>query len=143
MQKILILLSSAFLIFGLNACGDPVEEELYTLFLVDEKGFSYGGIPYKCDSMRTWERTASNGEFSFYLDESCRFDFLGLNGNYNDGSVFDEIIRIVDYAENGKGGIDYACIAFSGTTYYGDEFFAPYHDGSFEYNADDQCRFYL
>jgi hypothetical protein len=142
MQKILAILGVAVLALGLNGCNGSSDGSLTTLFLVDDQGFSYAGIPYRCDSMRTWERTASNGEFSFYLNESCRFDFLGLNGNLNN-SVFDEIIRIVDYRDNGKGGIAYDCLSFSGSTYYGDEFFSPYRDGSFEYDADDQCTFYL
>lgn len=142
MQKLSLLFSSFFLILGLNSCGNS-HDDLYTLFLVDEKGFSYSGVPYRCDSMRDWERTDFNGEFSFYPNESCTFDFLGLDGNYNDGSVFDDIVRIVDYKEYGKGGIEYDCFNFSSRTYYGDEFFTPYMDGSFEYDSDDQCRFYL
>lgn len=142
MQKIRLILASILMIFGFNACGDS-NDELYTLFLVDEQGFSYAGVPYRCDSMRDWERTPSNGEFSFFTGESCTFDFRGFGGTSNNSSIFDEVVRIVDYQEYGKGGIEYDCLLFSGTTYYGDEFISPYMDGSFEYDADDQCRFFL
>lgn len=137
MNKHIILILSIVAVFGFSGCGSSNdnhhEEELVTLFLVDELGFSYGGIPYKCDSMREWETTLPNGEFTFLPPDNCVFDFYGYNGVYNDR--FDDIIRIVDYTNSGKGDIPYECTSFGvGSTYF---------DGSFEYDANDACVFYL
>jgi len=69
MKKLIALVVSLVAVVGLSGCGggggDNYNDNLTTLFLVDEAGFSYGGIPYKCDSMRDWELTAPNGEFTF------------------------------------------------------------------------------
>ena len=145
MKKYLILIVSIVAIFGLSGCHsdgryyergyDDTSSNMTTLFLVDEQGSSYAGIPYKCDSMIHWETTAPNGEFSFYEPESCEFNFLSLEGNlFNDPRV-DNIVRIVDYTETGKGGIPYECASFGASTTLG--------DGSFEYDIDDMCSFYL
>ena len=138
MKKYLILIVSVVAVFGLSGCGgggsDNPPSNLTTLFLVDDQGFSYGGIPYKCDSMRDWELTAPNGEFTFLQPDNCVFDFDGLTGNYSSNSYNDEIVHIVDYDYNGKGNIPYDCSSFTGSTY---------GDGSFEYDSDDQCVFYL
>ena len=106
---------------------------LTTLFLADEHGYAYGGIPYICDSMRHWDRTAPNGEFSFIEPDTCEFDFNGLDGIYGDS--FDDVVRIVDYRDYGKGGIDYDCASFGVSS--------TYSDGSFDYDQDDVCSFYL
>ena len=140
MKKVVVLSVAMAAIFGLSGCGGggsnaPIDNGLTTLFLVDEQGFSYGGIPYKCDSMLDWSVTPPNGEFSFYQPESCEFDFLGLNGDYNVNPAVDNIVRIVDYTNNGKGGIPYECSSFGASSTFG--------DGSFYYDIDDQCVFHL
>ena len=139
MKKHIILILSVVAVFGFTGCGsssdDHYEDDLVTLFLVDELGYSYGGVPYLCDSMRDWEVTLPNGEFTFLPPDNCEFDFLGLDGNYfNDPSV-DHIIRIVDDLDYGKNGIPYECHSFGAGTTYG--------DGRFDYDIDDQCVFYL
>jgi len=107
--------------------------QLTTLFLADEHGFAYADIPYKCDSMYEWSRTAPNGEFSFVEPDSCVFDFNGLDGVYGDS--FDDIVRIVDDRNDGKSGIPYECSSFGVSS--------TYTDGSFEYDENDACSFYL
>lgn len=104
---------------------------LTTLFLVDEHNFAYADIPYKCDSMYEWSRTAPNGEFSFVEPDSCLFDFNGLNGVYDD--EFDDVVRIVDDRADGKEGIPYECASFGA--------FSTYVDGSFDYDENDVCVF--
>lgn len=148
MHKIIILIASVAVVFGLSGCGSssidhrgnyPVDvtnydgNRLTTLFLVDERGYAYADIPYKCDSMYAWDRTAPNGEFSFIEPDTCEFDFYGLDGVYGDRD--DDIVRIVDYRDGGKGGIEYDCSSFGVSS--------TYSDGSFDYDQDDQCVFYL
>ncbi len=150
MKKNIVLVSLILAIFGLNGCGGggggynepivddvyietPINDNLTTLFLVDEYGYSDGGIPYICDSMIDWDITQPNGEFSFLQPDNCTFDFLGLDGTYGDD--FDQIIRIVDLSDDGKEAIPYECENFGvGSTYI---------DGSFDYDIDDQCVFFL
>jgi hypothetical protein len=139
-MKLVGLIVAVVAVLGLSGCGsssdDHYQDDLVTLFLVDELGYSYGGVPYICDSMRDWEVTLPNGEFTFLPPDNCEFDFLGLDGNlFNDPRV-DDIVRIVDFTDDGKGGIPYECASFSGV----DE---TRFDGSFEYDIDDQCVFYL
>ena len=137
-KKIMALIFSAIAVFGLSACGgggSDAPSNLTTLFLVDEAGFSYGGVPYKCDSMSSWSVTAPNGEFSFLPPDNCEFDFLGLDGNLFGDPRVDDIVRIVDFTDDGKGGIPYECASFGASSTFG--------DGSFEYDIDDQCVFYL
>ena len=147
MKKMILTVGTVLAMLAFNGCSGEgrydstsnVDYENYentnltTLFLVDEQGFAYADVPYKCDSMYTWSRTAPNGEFSFVEPDTCAFDFNGLDGVYGDG--FDEIVRIVDYRDNGKGGIPYEC------SYFGVS--STYSDGSFEYDEDDACSFYL
>jgi len=139
MKKYVVLLVAMVVLFGTSGCGSSGDnhndEEVVTLFLVDERGFSYGGVPYICDSMRDWEVTLPNGEFTFLPPDNCEFDFLGLDGNYFNDPYVDHIIRIVDYRDDGKNGIPYDCYSFGGGTTYG--------DGRFDYDIDDQCVFYL
>ena len=139
MKKYITLIFSIVAVLGLSGCGDKggddVSNNLTTLLLVDHVGNSYGGIPYKCDSMINWELTAPNGEFSFSPPDNCVFDFDRLLGNYFGDPYYYDIVRIVDIGHNGKGGIPYDCASFgAGSTY---------SDGSFEYDIDDQCVFYL
>ena len=141
MKKLIALIVSLVAVVGLSGCGggggsnNNVNDGLTTLFLVDDLGFSYGGIPYRCDSMRDWSVTAPNGEFSFYPPDNCEFDFLGLRGDLFGDPRVDDIVRIVDITNDGKGNIPYECSSFGASTTFG--------DGSFEYDIDDQCVFYL
>ena len=148
-KKLISLLFAGVAVLALSGCGggggssdyyvdpivEPIDDSLTTLFLIDQDGFSYADIPYICDSMSDWDYTASNGEFSFYPGEDCEFDFDGLIGNYYDDTYVDDIVYIVDDLDYGIGGIDYECASFGvGSTY---------DDGSFDYDIDDQCTFYL
>jgi len=136
MKKITLLFAILIALVSLNGCQgsyDYRDDELTTLFLVDERGLSYANIPYKCDSMRSWNQTKNNGEFSFIEPDNCEFDFNGLDGLY--GDQFDDIVRIVDYIDDGKGSIPYDCSSFGASS--------TYSDGSFEYNENDVCTFYL
>ncbi len=138
MKKLILIIASFVAVIGLSGCGgsnDDFNDNLTTLFLVDDRGFSYGGIPYKCDSMRDWSVTRPNGEFSFYPPDNCEFDFLGLEGDYNLNPIVDDIVRIVDFTDDGKGGIPYECSSFGAST--------TFSDGSFYYDIDDRCVFYL
>ncbi len=141
MKKLMSMLFSGVAIVALNGCGggsDSYNDGLTTLFLVDEKGYAYADIPYQCydQGVLTYsDTTLNNGEFSFYPGEDCKFNFSGLEGNYLNDPFTDDIVRIVDYTDDGKGGIPYECDSFGiGTTYT---------DGSFDYDIDDQCVFYL
>jgi len=147
MKKLMSLFVAGVAVLVLSGCGgggggdyyvdpivDPVDD-LTTLFLIDQDGFAYADVPYICDSMPDWALTAPNGEFSFYPGEDCEFDFDGLEGNYNDDPYVDDIVYIVDYLDYGKGGIKYECASFGVGSTYG--------DGSFDYDIDDQCTFYL
>jgi len=144
MKKIFLWLGAFALTLAFSGCGNSSSEtyvdysnynsnNLTTLFLVDEQGFAYADIPYKCDSMQEWSRTAPNGEFSFVVPDNCVFDFNGLDGVY--GDALDDVVRIVDIGYNGKGDIPYSCASFGVSTTYG--------DGSFDYDEDDVCTFYL
>lgn len=148
MKKLIVFIFSLFAILSFNGCSNGIDHrdggyplyysnydnnDLITLFLVDERGHSYGGIPYKCDSMHEWSRTAPNGEFTFGRYDTCEFDFYGLDGVY--GDEFDDIVRIVDYRDYGKEGIPYECELFGVSS--------TYSDGSFIYDQDDRCTFYL
>ena len=153
MKKLISLLISGVAVLALSGCGgggggeyyyeevivepivDPIDDGLTTLFLIDQDGFAYAGVPYICDSMVDWDYTAPNGEFSFYPGEDCEFDFIGLEGNYEDDPYVDDIVYIVDDLDYGKGGIAYECASFGVGTTYG--------DGSFDYDIDDLCTFYL
>ena len=152
MKKLISLLFAGAAVLALSGCGGggggdyygdgyypeplpPVNDGLTTLFLIDQDGFAYAGVPYICDSMVDWSETAPNGEFSFYPGEDCEFDFYGLEGNYDDDPYVDDIVYIVDDLDYGKGGIEYECASFGVGSTYG--------DGSFDYDIDDLCTFYL
>jgi len=145
MKKLISILLAGVVTLVLSGCGggdDYYHDNLTTLFLVDQDGFAYAGVPYTCDSMNYWDETAPNGEFSFYPGEDCEFDFLGWNGTDPNDIYVDEVMYIVDYLDNGKNGIPYECSNFNAgninTTYYDGIW-----DGSFDYDADDACVFYL
>jgi len=145
MKKHIILVLSALAVLSLSGCGGGASDEYYddgltTLFLVDDIGNSYGGIPYICDSMSSWDVTAPNGEFSFYPPEICEFDFTGLNGTTSGNPAIDQIIYIVDYLDEGKNDIPYECSSFIGVDYTYDD---GIWDGSFDYAPNDRCAFYL
>ena len=143
LKKIILITLVSVAIISLSGCSTDEYDEykssydnqyrVTTLFLVDEQGFTYGGIPYKCDSMRDWRTTRNNGEFTFIQPDTCTFNFNGLNGVYGDGA--DEVVRIVDYNYQGKGGIPYVCSDFGASS--------TYEDGSFSYDVNDECTFQL
>ncbi len=144
----MMLILSGVSVVVLSGCGgggdNYYDDGLTTLFLVDDQGFAYADIPYQCDSMANPSVTAYNGEFSFYPGEDCTFDFDGLYGtDPADPTVpYNEYIYIVDYLDNGKNGIDYQCLYFDAgniNSTYDDGIW----DGSFDYDADDACVFYL
>lgn len=144
MKKLTGLIFAGIAVIVLSGCDDghhhydddyPPVDDLTTLFLVDQNGHSYGDIPYRCDSMNRWDATRPNGEFSFYPGEDCEFDFDGLYGNYDDNPHVDDIVYIVDYTDDGKGGIKYECASFGVGKTYG--------DGSFDYDENDECVFYF
>lgn len=137
MKKFTGLVFALVAVFALSGCGgsNNYDDDLTTLFLIDQNGDSYAGVPYICDSMAHWSQTARNGEFSFYPGEDCEFDFSGLYGNYENDPYVDDIVYIVDYTDDGKGHIPYDCASFgAGSTY---------NDGSFDYDEDDECLFYF
>ncbi len=145
MKKLIGLVFAGVAVFALSGCGGgndyyddyipPPVSNLTTLFLIDQDGFSLGGIPYICDSMYDWELTKPNGEFTFDPPDNCEFDFDGLYGNYENDPYVDDIVYIVDDLDYGKGGIPYECASFGVGTTYG--------DGSFDYDENDECVFYL
>ena len=140
MKKVILFMVSLVAVAVLSGCGgggndNTPPSNLTTLFLVDEQGFSYGGIPYKCDSMNAWSQTAPNGEFSFYPPDNCEFDFLHYNGDNGHGFINDDIVRIVDIGNGGKGNIPYECNSFGVSS--------TFNDGSFYYDEDDRCVFHL
>jgi len=141
MKKSLIIASFVAATLILTGCGSSSSggtvapppgpgTGLTTLFLIDQNGFSLDNVPYICDSMANWDVTAGNGEFTFIPGESCYFDFMGFDGDLNG-----DIIYIVDDLYNGAGGIPYDCDLYGAGTTFG--------DGSFEYDFDDACAFYL
>lgn len=144
MKKTMIgLLFAGVTVFTLSGCGggdtivivDPPIDNATTLFLIDQNGNSYGGIPYICDSMVDWSATRPNGEFTFFPPDNCEFDFSGLDGNYANDPFVDDIVYIVDDLDRGKGNIPYECVSFGASS--------TFLDGSFDYDIDDQCVFYL
>ena len=140
MKKVILFVFSLLVAGILSGCGNGENDNssasrLTTLFLVDQEGFSYGYIPYKCDSMREWSRTAPNGEFTFLPPDNCEFDFIGYNGDNGYGFINDDFVRIVDIGNNGKGGIPYTCESFGASS--------TFNDGSFYYDEDDRCVFFL
>jgi hypothetical protein len=147
MKKLMGLVLAGVAVFALSGCGggdDYYPDDLTTLFLVDQDGYSYASIPYICESMRDWDRTRPNGEFSFYPGEDCEFNFSGLYGtDPNDFTVpYNELIYIVDYVDEGKNNIPYECSSFNvGNINY--TYYDGIYDGSFDYDADDACIFYL
>ncbi len=136
LKTLLLSLTAAVMFAGCGCCDDDnYNDGLTTLFLVDKNGYSLAGVPYKCESMQYLGYTLDNGEFSFYPGEKCEFDFTSLGGNLN-GDIFeDDIVYIVDDINDGKGNIGYDCELFGAST--------TQSDGSFYYEADDQCVFFF
>ena len=144
-KRITGLLVAGVAVFALSGCGGggggdngiiaTPPAELITLFLHDEAGLSWADIPYRCDSMLNWDYTLPNGEFTFYEYDSCEFDFTGLDGNFINDPLVDDIVRITDDRDLGVKDIKYECIS------YGPDHTHP--DGSFFYDADDQCIFHF
>jgi hypothetical protein len=137
MKKIFLALAA---VLALGGCGnddyygsDYASGNTTTLYLVDEENYAYAGIPYLCDSMNNWRKTRKDGAFVFVEPDTCKFDFYGLDGLYSD--EFDEVVRIVDYTNDGKAEIPYECSSFGVSS--------TYSDGSFDYDEDDVCTFYL
>ena len=150
MKNIISLFVAGVSVLALSGCGgggddyNPPNPNLTTLFLVDEFGDPYAGIPYICDSMRDWEFTLSNGEFTFLPPDNCEFDFDGYFGTdpLDPFVPYNEFIYIVDITDDGKNDIPYECSSFNAGNInytYDDGIW----DGSFDYDADDACVFYL
>jgi len=141
-----MLIVSVFAVIGLNGCGSGNDhyDDPTTLFLVDDRGDSYGGIAYKCESMRDWSRTAPNGEFTFYPREECVFDFYGYYGTDPEDTTipYNEYIYIVDDLDRGKNNIEYECELFN-AGFINYTYDNGIWDGSFDYDQDDRCVFYL
>jgi hypothetical protein len=141
-KKITGLMVAGVAVFALSGCGgggggddyDPGPAPV-TLFLLDEVGASWGGIPYLCDGMENWDVTPGNGEFTFYEYESCTFKFTGLDGNVFNDPLVDDIIRITDDRDLGVKDVEYECVS------YGPD--VSQSDGSFFYDFDDQCTFHF
>lgn len=99
-----------------------------TLYLDDGAG-GLQGIAYTCTSGSGYTDIA--GAFTFYAGDNCTFDLRGF-----DGTVFLFDPLFVDYSDGtGVADIGYDCT--SGT------FGSTDIDGSFEYDTDDACTFYL
>ena len=142
MKSVMGLFIAGVSIVVLSGCGGGGGDDYYppvdnatTLFLIDQDGNSYGGIPYICDSMVDWSATRPNGEFTFFPQDDCEFDFRGLYGNYDNDPFVDDIVYIVDDLDRGKGNIPYECFYFGASS--------TFLDGSFDYDIDDKCVFYL
>ena len=138
-MMLMISILSAVLLSGCGGGSSNYNDGLTTLFLVDDEGSPYPYIPYICESMVDWGTTQDNGEFSFYPGEDCTFDFTGLYGTDPYDIYVDDFIYIVDDLDNGKNGIDYECLYFGVGSTYDDGIW----DGSFDYDANDRCVFYL
>ena len=96
-------------------------------YIDDIDGVGVGGISYNCTSGNGV--TDADGAFIFFPGDVCNFDFWGLPGNL----VFS--LHIDDELTTGVGNIPFECDSgWSGATYA---------DGSFEYDADDYCTFYM
>lgn len=134
LTTILFLFTILFFTQGCSNTEGREHASLITLYLVNQSNQPLAGVPYKCETMTRYSRTADNGAFSFYAPEQCTFDFLGFDGSVNFDPLDDEVIYIVDYLLEGKRGIPYECTNFHGRTY---------GEGQFEYEADDICQFYL
>ncbi|MEO1953091.1 MAG: hypothetical protein ABGW74_00135 [Campylobacterales bacterium] len=147
MKKYIFISTVIISIFTLNGCGsysDGYEDGYYdgvrdygdnmvSLFLVDQDGFSAGGVVYSCidednNFVGEWI-TKPNGEFSFYIGERCTFDLEGYNGTPDDP------LFIEDDIGSGKEDIPYECEQ-------GDAGFTNRY-GSFDYLQDDRCTFYF
>ncbi len=149
MKKLIMLLVSGLAVIALSGCGGGAYDAGYddgfydgarasdasmtTLFLIDQDGFSLGGVPYYCvdpSGVRTADYvTAPNGEFTFVPGERCTFDLYGYNGTPEDP------LFIVDDVGLGKPDIPYACDG-------GDNGLTDV-TGSFDYLPDDICTLYL
>jgi hypothetical protein len=132
------MLMIAGIAFGLSGCGSSVtvvedsNDDLVTLFLIDEDGYSIADVPYRCvlaDGSIYDDTTNNDGSFSFELGDYCTFDFYDFAGSD------DEPIFIEDDLGYGKGDIRYDCDS-------GDSGFT-YSDGSFYYSVNDSCTFYF
>ena len=151
MKKFIMLIVSGVSVIALSGCGgggdDYYNDGFTTLFLVDDIGEPYEGIPYECYDQGVLMGTGitpRNGEFSFYPGEECTFDFYGYFGtDPNDLTVpYNEYIYIVDDLDHGKNDIPYECALFNvGRINY--TYDDGIWDGSFHYDADDICVFYF
>jgi len=142
-KRIAGLMIAGVAVFALSGCGSsgndyyapPPGPAEITLFLLDEDGFSWGGVPYLCDGMATWGSTLPNGEFTFYEFESCTFNFIGFRGNWLNDPLDDDIVRVTDDLGIGIRNIEYDCAS------YGPDITGV--DGEFYYDPDDECTFHF
>jgi hypothetical protein len=134
MKKVLFLVGLAISSVVMTGCGSssstppPPPREMDILYLDDGAG-GLEGVPYVCSSGSGI--TDIDGAFAFYAGDNCTFD---LNGY--DGTVFLFDPLFIDYNDgSGVSDIGYDCA--SGTNGFTDI------DGSFDYDIDDECTFYL
>jgi len=143
MRKSIVIVSVLIGMFVFSGCSTVITEDddsvrndrnqLITLFLMDQDGYSAGGVPYSCIDendryVGTFE-TKPNGEFSFYVGERCTFDLEGYDGTPDDP------LYIEDDRGIGKEDIPYECEYGDGGT--------TDRNGRFEYLQDDSCKFYF
>jgi len=142
MKKYILVSMMIVSMFTFNGCvSSSIEEDdsreyndgMVSLFLIDQDGLSAGDVPYSCvdennNLIGQWV-TKSNGEFNFYVGETCTFDLFGYNGTPDDP------LYIEDDIGSGQEDILYECEqGDSGlTTIY----------GGFDYLQDDRCTFYF
>jgi len=74
MKKNLIVVFAFIALFIFSGCDgyrDGYYNDENRFYLIDQDGFSVSGVPYSCDSGRTYEVTNRDGAFYFYDGDNC------------------------------------------------------------------------